>query len=626
MGLAETLGLIRQLPREEAVGYLEAALVEPYEEIQLAAFRFLADQQGINRADVVVQNFPLLLAGVRKRIVEQKWYFIGVAKEQIRSGLERTRRAAYDMLAAIGEVDVAHLLAVAVNDASTVIRDNAASALEKIALRYHYHLLNWHTKEDEKSKAYVESNRALMLQALEVLLRTFQIHRKSLFLEIAVEMGGFSYRLIVDQVLAKTDSPLWRAFLQCMGKAQSDAAVELLFKLLAEREERIREAAVEVMRSRQDAAFPIAVASWLAKLPPDRFLQVSTRVHEIPWWKTVEQNPDIEPLVASKLIDFVARSFIDPRARDAMILTLYRSRHAEVRAGVLLTLREIKAPQALDLARQALADPSDDVRVLAAKAIAEESPPDKAKLLAPLMSSPNEELRKIAVREVSRESFNRYIKSFDRLDDRTRELAAKALAKIDASMMERLVDEVNSMDPERRIKALRIIDYVEAGENLKPLLMELLGDKDTRVRATAIKLIELSGNVEGMKILIGALNDSDRRVRANAIEAFEAIGDERYAALLLPFVKDPDNRVRANAAKALWNLGRHEARTVVEEMLEDPDENMRLSAVWTIGELRYEGAVEVLSSRMTRETSEKVKAKLTDVLARLTVPPGKGEA
>ncbi len=620
MGLEATLAVIRTLPKDEAVSHLETALMEPYEEIQAEAFRLLADPQGLNRPEIVVRCFPGLLPGVRKKILEQKWHFIAVAREQIRSGLEKMRRSAYEMLAAIGEVEVAHLLALAVNDASTVIRENAADAMEKIALRYHYHLLNWHSQGEERSRQFVEQNRALMLQALEVLLRTFQIHRKTLFIEIAVEMGGTAYKLITDIVLARRDSPIYRGFLAFLERATSDAAFDLLFKLYFEHEENLRQAALDVMKGRTDPGFLGALAAWFAKLPPEKFLQLSTRVREIPWWKIVEESPELEPALTFKLIEFVSKSFVDPKTRDSMIRGLWKSGHAEVRARVLSALKELRSPLALEVARSGLGDASDEVKVAAVKVIAEAAPADKAKLLAPFIGSSHPELRAIAVREVSRESFDRYLRSFDRLDERTRELAARALAKIDATMLDRLVDEINSMEADRRLKALRIVNYVEAGEDLQPLLMELLNDRDTRVRATAIKIVELSGNVEGMRLLIGALADPDRRIRANAIEAFEQLGDERFAALLLPFVKDPDNRVRANAAKALWNLGRKEVRSTVEGMLEDPDENMRLSAAWAIGELRFEGAAPLLRARLEREPNEKVRAKIADAFARLANP------
>ncbi len=617
MGLDSTFGVIRSLSREDCLQFLEMALAEPYDEIQGPAFTLLADPQGINRPDLIVRSFPTLVPAMRKRIEERKWHFINVAKDQIRGNPEKIRRAAYEMLAAFGEVDVAHLLAMAVNDASTAIRENAANAVEKLALRYHYHLLNWRSQGDEKSRIYVEENRALMTQALEVLLRTYQIHRKVVFIDIAIELGGPAYRLITDIVLSHGESPAYKGFIHCMGQAHSEAAMEMLFKLYFEREGNLHQAALDVMKTRMDAGFPVAIASWLGKLPPERFLQLSTRTREVLWWAAVEQNPDLEPIPASKLLEFLSKSFLEPKSRDAMVAALFRSRYGEVRSRVLLTLRELRSPLTLEFARKALEDPADEVKLTGGKLISELRPSDRARLLAPLVASGCDELRRIAVKEIANVSFDRYLRSFDRLDERTRELAARALAKIDLSMMDRLTEEINSLEPKRRLKALKIVNYVDAEEDLRPMLLELLNDPDTHVRAAVVKIVELSGNVEGMKLLISALSDPDRRVRANAVEAFEEIGDERFASLLLPFVKDPDNRVRANAAKALWTLGHKEVREVLEGMLEEPDENSRLSAAWALGELRYDGAAEVLSARQDRETSEKVKAKIFESLARI---------
>src|SRR6185295_14963527 len=121
-----------------------------------------------------------------------------------------------------------------------------------------------------------------------------------------------------------------------------------------------------------------------------------------------------------------------------------------------------------------------------------------------------------------------------------------------------------------------------------------------------------------MRLLVAALGDPDRRVRANAIEAFEDSGDSRCTPILLPYLYDPDNRVRANAAKALWNLGLEKGRTTLESMLSDAEESMRLSAVWAIGEVRFPGGVDLLLARAETETSPVVRAKITDVLARMS--------
>src|SRR5207248_2868134 len=129
--------------------------------------------------------------------------------------------------------------------------------------------------------------------------------------------------------------------------------------------------------------------------------------------------------------------------------------------------------------------------------------------------------------------------------------------------------------PLRRLRALRVIDYVDAETDLRQNLMALLNDPDRRVRATAIKIVQLTDSADGMRLLVAALSDPDHRVRANAIEAFEDGGDGRCVPILLPFLRDTDNRVRVNAAKAVWTFGNEEGKRTIQAMLNNADEAMR---------------------------------------------------
>jgi HEAT repeat protein len=138
------------------------------------------------------------------------------------------------------------------------------------------------------------------------------------------------------------------------------------------------------------------------------------------------------------------------------------------------------------------------------------------------------------------------------------------------------------------------------------------------VRATAIKIVQLSGSMEGMRLLVAALGDPDNRVRANAVEAFEDSGDPQCIPLLRPYLGDLDNRVRANVAKALWSLGSEEGRTALLGMLKHPEEPMRISAVWAIGEVRFPDAVDLLLGHIEGERSAAVRTKISEVVARLS--------
>jgi HEAT repeat protein len=618
MGVSDTFSFLAGLPVEHRLPYIEAALREPFSELQAAAFEALSDPAGLNRADLVIQHYSDLTADVRLKVAGRAEQFIGAARNELHSPKEWSRRAAYQVLAALRPREAASALARGLTDASPVVRESVADMLEALANRYYYHLVAARMHGDLESRRFVEENRAPMMEALGPLLRAYPLHAKRVFLDIVIESGDEAYGLVAETLATRSEPATYAAFIHALATSLAEPAVELIFRLSQDSRPRLQDAAADALKLRRDPGFPALLASVLSRMAPERFAALAQRSREILWWHTVEAAADIDPFSAAKITEFLAKSGVEPGRRDGFLLFFRDSPYPEVRARVLATLQEVGHPRLLDLAESLLQDPSDEVKLAAARTIIGLDPPNKARILMPLLNAPSEELRRMAMREVASASFEKYLRSFDRLDPETREAAARALAKIDHRIVERLAEEITALDPERRLRALRVIDYVDAETDLRQNLMALLNDPDRRVRATAIKIVQLTGSADGMKLLEGALSDPDRRVRANAIEAFEDGGDARCLPVLRPFLRDPDNRVRANTAKAVWTLGGEDGRTTLQAMLEDADEMKRLSAVWAIGEVRFPGGIDLLLARVEAEPSPTVRAKIAEVLSRMT--------
>jgi len=623
MGVPETFALLSKLPAEHRLPYFEAALREPYKELQAAAFDALVDPQGLNRPDLIIQHYSDLTPEVRLKVGDRARVFDAAAREELRSPREWSRRSAYQVLAALRPREAAAVLVRGLSDASPVVRESVGDALEAIANRYYYHLVSARIHGDAESRHFVDANRGPMLESLGPLLRAFPMHAKGVFLDMLLESGESGYPMVTELLLTQGDSSTYAAFIHALSTSMTEPAIELLLRLSQETKPRLQEAARDALKLRRDPGFPSLLAAVFSRMPPDRFEALAQRTKEIPWWHTVEAAGDPDPLSASKLLEFLARSSVDPSRRNAMVLHFLKSAHAEVRARVLATLQTLEAPELQGVAEGSLEDPADEVKMAAARIIIGISPPNKARLLLPLLNSASEEVRRMAMREIASAGFDKYLRSFDRLDPDTRAAAARALAKIDGRILERLTEEIQALDPERRLRALRVIDYVDAETDLRQNLMALLNDPDRRVRATAMKIVQLSASAEGMQLLVAALGDPDRRVRANAVEAFEDSGDPQCIALLRPYLEDSDNRVRANVAKALWSLGSEDGREALTAMLRHGEEAMRISAVWAIGEVRFDGATDLLISRAEEEPSPAVRGKIAEVLSRVRT---KGDA
>lgn len=616
MGVSDTFAVLAELPAEHRLPYIEAALREPFPELQTAAFEALSDRAGLNRPDLIIQHFSELGADVRARLAARADQFAAAARDALGSPREWSRRAGYQALAALRPRESASTLARGLSDPSSVVRESVADALEALANRYYYHLVAARMHGDADSRRFLEENRASMMESLGPLIRAYPLHAKRVFLELVIESGDDAYGLVAETLSNRGEPSAHAAFIHALSTAMTESAVGLIFRLSQDSRPRLQDAAAEALKLRRDPDFPALLATYLSRLSPDRFEALARHTKEVPWWHTVESATGIDPFTASKLMEFLSLSSLDADRRNDCLLLFSVSPHPEVRARALVTLQSSGYPGILELAEALLQDPSDEVKLAAARTIIGLNPPQKARVLMPLLNAASEEVRRMAMREVASASFEKYLRSFDRLDPETREAAARALAKIDHRIVDRLAEEITALDPLRRLRALRVIDYVDAETDLRQNLMALINDPDRRVRATAIKIVQLTDSVDGMRLLAGALVDPDRRVRANAIEAFEDGGDARCIKLLLPFLRDPDNRVRANAAKAVWTLGSDEGRGTLVAMLKDPDEAMRLSAVWAIGEVRFPGGIDLLVGHLEGEPSPVVRAKAAEVLSR----------
>ena len=612
MSLSVSFSALETLPPETAVEYLRGALQEAYREIQLPAIEALEKRQ---RHDVVIQSFSTLLPEIRNRVEERKNEYFAGAKSLIFSGMERERRAAYAFLAATGEIEAAGMLARGVDDASTLVRDHVADALEKIALRYHYHLLNWRIHGDVASAEFIETHRDSILDSLERLLRTFAIHQKDVFVDIAVESGESTYRLITEIVLARKDSALQNAFFRVMNHSNSPTSTQLLFRLLQDPDERMSDFARALFNRRRDPHFVEILGRYLTDLGNEGREELASRLKDLPWWEALADHSTLPPVDLEPHLNFIFLARLPTATKERYLRHFLQAPEGRTRARALEKLREINASHLMDNCKSALSDPDGTVQLTAARCLVEMNPPGATKILAPLLQSDSEAVRRYAMKQVAHASLERYLHGFDRLGGRTRELAAKALAKIDSGMLDRLSEEIHSLDPARRLKALRILDLAEMERDAQPILRDLLSDPDHHVRSAVIKLVQIAGNHEAIQQVIQLLGDPDARVRANAIEAFEDIGDTRFVHLLSPFTQAPDNRIRANAVKALWNLGRREVIDVLREMLHHDDPKMRMSAVWTFGEIRPEGTNEWLTERLSRETNDEIRARIRKTIS-----------
>jgi len=591
---------------------VRAALVEPRDELQSAAVRALVDPAGLNRADLVVERFGELLPAALAVAHEHCAELIAEARRIMSRGSSAERLAAQQLVAALADDEAVQLLSLGLDDAMAEVRQVALDALEVrlgefVATRRQDRADGEPEPEPEPEDAEDDA----FWQVFEKVVGSFAQHGRSSFLTLFAGLGDKGAAILVRVMATQQDVQFKKELFAALVDADAASCAEFVFVTAGHKSPALRVIGRQLMGRRRDRRFALALSQHALDLDPVRRAAID---HEV-WLPTALAGVNSLPsLMAQSLLEIIVSEVGDPLLAQRHVEAFLGHSETAVVKAALGHIGRLGCKDGFEGIARVLESGCDEVRHVAAMVVIDLAPPEKVPLLMPLLGAEDADLRRLAMREVSQASFARFLQRFDGMDQEARQIAARALSKIDSGLIDRVADEFAALDPDRRIKALKIVELLDAGVQLREPLLELLEDPDLRVRATAIRIVQLTGSVDGIKVLIDALSHEDHRMRANAIEAFEQLDDPCYLELLVPFLRDRDNRVRANAAKALWNLGWAEARDVLVAMASDSDPRMRLSAVWAIGEVGFSGAQELLASRQLVERDAAVLVKLRDAM------------
>lgn len=123
-------------------------------------------------------------------------------------------------------------------------------------------------------------------------------------------------------------------------------------------------------------------------------------------------------------------------------------------------------------------------------------------------------------------------------------------------------------DFESRVEALAALRQSK-DLSAVPALIELLKDRDSRIREETAYTLESLGDARAVDPLIAALRDLDGNVRLKIARALGVLKDPKAVDPLIPHLRDPDNIVRVFAAHALARIGDQRALAALESALQN---------------------------------------------------------
>ena len=150
-----------------------------------------------------------------------------------------------------------------------------------------------------------------------------------------------------------------------------------------------------------------------------------------------------------------------------------------------------------------------------------------------------------------------------------------------------LIEQARSADPDARQKAALLVAQSTDEQDL-PLMFELLGDKDWRVRKTIVDGFVRDARLEIIEGLIDALADAENAGKRNSsTEALIRIGNPAIESIVRRLRRENDVDVRLSLVNLLGDLRRRDGFLLLLEMLaKEQDINVSSSIVSSLGKYR----------------------------------------
>lgn len=160
------------------------------------------------------------------------------------------------------------------------------------------------------------------------------------------------------------------------------------------------------------------------------------------------------------------------------------------------------------------------------------------------------------------------------------------------------------------------------GEGTLELLLEMLNEESSEVRAGAADGLGRLGDRRAVEPLLRALQDTSPAVQARAAGALGRLGDPRALEPLVEAVlRNPSDEVSQRAAGALARLGDPSAVEALAAALKDKEGTPRLRVVFALGKLGGPQALEPLTAAV-KDEDPAVREAAVQALGELKDPRG----
>jgi len=585
--------ILRESTDPAADDALLAALRQADPPTALAVIETLLVRQSRRGLFGLVESFHLLEEQLRQAVILDVDRLFGVLREAAQSRDEQLRLNVLSLIQEGRLFRASYLLDGCFRDRSVKVREAAAETLHHLAqdlLRFSADGVDGEASAGSEpvsvalDPAEMESraeDRRQLVGAIEAGLATFDLHRQSVVVEVAMwfadDLGAASWA-----VFSAPGSRATQAAVTLLANSPSPRFVPFAMAMLALTNARSQLA--HLLNVCPDAPFLTEWTRQSWRLVEPRLARALIVIRELAWIDRRVIDVSQAPEEFQRLFPrWLLATGLSPERKTDALKEFYRRSDRVGRHAVVWALVHWLDPRADSFLRSLALQGDPELSRVARMELARRRPADyplSSMLPAETESGAGKKPRETRPPPMT---LDRYWETFDCLSDQERGIQGRELLERVPDARRNLALRLGAPSPTHRVRALRIMTVLGLVAEFEEHVYPLCHDSEAEVRSAAVGALGTLPSPTSRRLLNVALRDQDGRVQANAIEAVERLGvDGATGSGLLPLLKSPDNRVRANAVRALLKLGVRDAAETLLCMMVEKDRAQRVSALWLI--------------------------------------------
>lgn len=510
-GLDTTLKCLSRTPNEAALDLLVAALDSNHQAIRDGALRSLLKRRNTAGHREILQRWNGAGDHWKSIIAESPGKLSGVMRDAMLAADLHMCQNACDAALDLHEYDLIPALINATEDGANVNADLAAATLLQLAERLYHDLAKSHSSRRGRDPQLVRST---CLSALEASVQRYGKHQRQEILEaflILVSRENATLKRILQNPHDRSYLPL----VNLLTTSERPGIIRLVLSFL--NDPHSPNATLQLISRRTD---PVFLHHLFAKIgfEPAAAAKVNLRrMTSFPWLRgDLHHLEQLNEQQQHAVVEIVKTSGMNRQQAFEVIQHLARRGKVAGRRAATAALADIQGAEANEVALICLNDEDDQVRANVLMQLRERRVPGAMSFLLEAIESPETVIREAARTCLGEFHIDRYLSAFDMLEDEVRLSTGRLVYKVDPHVVPRLEEELKARGRGRRIRAIAAANAMGAVAPLEAQVIELLSDEDHFVRVEAAAALASCGSDASRQALREALLDRSVAVQEAA--------------------------------------------------------------------------------------------------------------